>query len=395
MRGTTPGPRWGLASCADSPRPTRSARRVAAALIADRAIGAPAASGRTFTSWVLVVLLWLTMFVGPVAAKPALRLAFLPQASPQPHPSICRVIVPERNATSFGSGTLVGVRENYGLVVTNWHVVRDAAGPIQVAFPGGFRTGARVIRTDKDWDLAALAIWRPDLEPVRIATRPAQRGERLKIAGYGSGSYREATGRCTQYVAPGEKFPFEMLELSAQARQGDSGGPILNDQGELAGVLFGAGRGVTAGSYAGRVQSFLSAVWPEPGQPEGDVIAAQPVAPTPVGDPATDLAANARLPDRPQARPPTWESDEPPASQTAQTLAAVPPPTDEPRPRAAARRTAEFNPGLPRTPRETASNAAPLHWQDLAGTTTLQQVKTILAAIGLLAVVVRVLRFSK
>ena len=33
-----------------------------------------------------------------------------------------------------------------------------------------------------------------------------------------------------------------MLELSAAARDGDSGGPIFNSHGELAGVLFGASR---------------------------------------------------------------------------------------------------------------------------------------------------------
>jgi hypothetical protein len=56
-----------------------------------------------------------------------------------------------------------------------------------------------------------------------------------------------------------------MVEVSAQARQGDSGGPILNERGELAGVLFGAGFGTTSGSYAGRVKQFLIGVAPNLG----------------------------------------------------------------------------------------------------------------------------------
>lgn len=174
-----------------------------------------------------------------------------------PHPAVVRIISDDGNATSYGSGTLVARGEKVSLVVTNWHVVRDAKGEITVAFPDGFRSSARVAKMDRDWDLAALVIWSPKVEAVPIAKRAAQPGDPLAIAGYGSGQYRLTSGHCTQYVAPGLNFPYEMLELSAEARQGDSGGPIFNSQGDLAGVLFGAGRGTTSGSYSGRVYQFL------------------------------------------------------------------------------------------------------------------------------------------
>ena len=48
-----------------------------------------------------------------------------------------------------------------------------------------------------------------------------------------------------------------MVEVAVSARQGDSGGPIFNSRGELAGVLFGEGHGRTSGSYCGRVRWFL------------------------------------------------------------------------------------------------------------------------------------------
>ncbi|MCX6637175.1 MAG: hypothetical protein NT090_19130, partial [Acidobacteria bacterium] len=47
-----------------------------------------------------------------------------------PNPAVVRLMAPERDGISFGSGALVAVTETHGLVVTNWHVVRDAAGPI-------------------------------------------------------------------------------------------------------------------------------------------------------------------------------------------------------------------------------------------------------------------------
>ena len=45
-------------------------------------------------------------------------------------------------------------------------------------------------------------IWRPPIEPVKIATQPPRPGDLLTIHGYGRGQYRIATGRCTTYYAP-------------------------------------------------------------------------------------------------------------------------------------------------------------------------------------------------
>lgn len=179
-------------------------------------------------------------------------------SAPQtPHPAVVRVIAPEGVAMSLGSGTLIDKNEEHGLVVTNWHVVRDAKGPVEVVFPGGFRSTAKIIRMDRDWDLAALLITKPPVEPVPLSTVAPKPGDDLGIAGYGSGKYKMQSGRCTQYLSPGSNKPFEMIEISVAARQGDSGGPILNSRGELAGVLFGAGHGTTSGSYGGRVHQFL------------------------------------------------------------------------------------------------------------------------------------------
>ena len=176
-----------------------------------------------------------------------------------PHPAVVRVIAPGRNSVSYGSGALVAVSQYHGLVVTNWHVIREATGTIHVLFPNGFRSPATVLRADRDWDLAALAIWRPPVEPIPLAREAPRPGQWLWIAGYGKGSYRTAAGRCTQYFAPGTNMPHEIVELSVGAREGDSGGPILNERGELAGVLFGTSWGTTMGSYCGRVERFLAA----------------------------------------------------------------------------------------------------------------------------------------
>lgn len=231
-----------------------------------------------------------------------------------PLPAVTRIIVPEKDGVSYGSGTLVAVREQNGLVITNWHVVRDASGPISVLFPDAFQSPAQVLKVDQDWDLAALAIWKPNVAPMPVALQPPQPGEELAIAGYGSGQWRASMGKCTQYVSPGAQHPLEMVELAATARQGDSGGPIVNARGELAGVLFGSGHGATSGSYCGRVRQFLTSLAPEMAVDQAApspqaLVAAAPVPlpgwPSPKSPPSNSIPLTALPPaEKPAERPP-------------------------------------------------------------------------------------------
>jgi len=295
-----------------------------------------------------------------------------PQPAPaqqRPHPAVVRVIVPEQGAASFGSGALVGVSEAHGLVVTNWHVICDAAGAVTVAFPDGFRSQATVLAADRDWDLAALAIDRPPgVEPIPLAVVPPRPGDVLWIAGYGRGAYRASAGRCTQYVAPGRNLPFEMVELSTAARKGDSGGPILNARGELAGVLFGAGWGRTTGSYCGRVRWFLDSVDErfDRLRPEPQMIAqVQPPASTATEPRAPREPSEPREPVEPREPRSRWSADLPPLDQARVQGPAKPQAAGgvcEPAPLASLGRE------------EPVPSRA-------------EQIKTILAAIGLLAIV--------
>ncbi|MFM8707580.1 MAG: serine protease [Planctomycetia bacterium] len=177
-----------------------------------------------------------------------------------PHPAVVRIVAAENGGASLGSGVLVDANHQQGLVLTNWHVVRDTRSAVLVQFPDGFQTAGTVVRMDETWDLAAIVIWQPPATPVPLAATPPAPGDLLTIAGYGRGPYRAQTGRCTEYLSPGAGHPKEFVELAAGARQGDSGGPILNERGELAGVLFGQNSGRTIGSCSTRLRAFLTSV---------------------------------------------------------------------------------------------------------------------------------------
>ncbi len=308
------------------------------------------------------------------ADAPDLRTALWPFSPPRsraiydsgggpvtPHPAVARIIVPEGSATAYGTGTLVGVRDEHGLVVTNWHVVHDSQGIVEVVFPNGFRSHARPLKVDSDWDLAALVIWRPPIEPVTLATQPPRPGDPLTIHGYGQGQYRIATGRCTSYYAPHAHFPLEMVELDVEARQGDSGGPIFNQRGELAGVLFGAGEGTTLGSFGPRVSAFLASVAPDISQSPDQQQIAVADRPAPIVRPAFDRGWSAARPDYPSS---PWS-----------------PPKN-------ANKNQRTNAGAG------AANEA-LAWSDVTGSGWYDPLKSALAVVGLVVVALQLVKMVR
>lgn len=182
------------------------------------------------------------------------------EAAGQPRPVVARVTSDVGNELHSGSGVLVATRGQSGVVLTNWHVVRENRDGITVTWPDGSRSPAKLIARDHVWDLAALAVAKPKAEPVAIAAQAPKIGDRLTIAGYGpKGVYLEQTGEVTQYLSPLRMSERQFIEMKAAARDGDSGGPMFNQAGELAGVLFGQAGGLTCGSCSTRVAAFLSA----------------------------------------------------------------------------------------------------------------------------------------
>jgi hypothetical protein len=297
-----------------------------------------------------------------------------PPAQPRIHPAVARIVAPGSGSISYGSGTLVYTNDTHGVVVTNWHVINEATAPISVHFPDGFYSLGSVQDIDRDWDLALIVIRKPNAAPVPLASRAPQPGEILTIAGYGSGQYRAASGVCTQYVAPGLEFPYEMVEVAVSARQGDSGGPIFNSRGELAGVLFGEGDGRTSGSYCGRVRWFLSRVVPN--MPNSSVqVASAPLEPVTARPVSHEQQFS-------QSEPRTVHPTVPPSGFTASTSKwqTVDEPAEPAPPLVASTRAEPAGPDV-----------VQIGWHDIAGETWGQQAKTVLAGVGMLAILLHVL----
>jgi hypothetical protein len=153
-----------------------------------------------------------------------------------------------------------------------------------------------------------------------------------------------------------------MVELDVEARQGDSGGPIFNQRGELAGVLFGAGQGTTLGSFGPRVSTFLATLAPDIGQvrDQAEVAVAE--------RPAPNVVAKGSGADRRHEWPSSpWT----PAGRSQQKSS----------PRSSIGLAASA-----------VSEQAPLSWSDLSGAGWYEPVKSLLAVVGLAAIALRLVK---
>ncbi len=184
-----------------------------------------------------------------------------PLVAETPHPSVVRIRNDNGRERTIGSGTLVAKTDEQGLVVSCGHLFREYTGRVTVTFGNGESFPARVLDVDHASDLSALAVSQPSAPAAQVAQEPPRSGDPLVSCGYGPhGQFATNRGRALGYVSlngRGALGAGDVLELSGGARQGDSGGPILNGAGELAGVLFGTDGRRVEGVHCGRVREFL------------------------------------------------------------------------------------------------------------------------------------------
>lgn len=142
------------------------------------------------------------------------------------------------------------IYDNDGHIVTNNHVVADAAG-VTVIFYDGTWADAEVVATDPQADLAVLKVTAPDgypWRPLEIANNDDLRVGHSVIA-IGN-PYGYANTMTTGIIsALGRSFPTDelgasryslpdVIQTDAAINPGNSGGPLLNLQGEVVGVNF-------------------------------------------------------------------------------------------------------------------------------------------------------------
>lgn len=156
---------------------------------------------------------------------------------------------------SVGSGFVIAD----GYVVTNAHVVAGAdADGIRVADADGRSYDAIPVLFDPSLDVALLRASRLDLPALRFAGRDPARGAIAAALGYpGGGALAVLPAAVAErYPATGldiygaDRVRRDILELRAAIDRGDSGGPLILEDGTVGGVVFAESRTNDAVGYA-------------------------------------------------------------------------------------------------------------------------------------------------
>jgi S1-C subfamily serine protease len=137
-------------------------------------------------------------------------------------------------ATGFAAG---GDR-----VVTVAHVL-DGGGALTVD-----GRPARIVRVDRRDDLALLAV--RGLRGARVRTHTGARDVQLLLRGGARAARVRRAITATVRIEPAAPVRRPALDLAADVAAGDSGAPLVDRSGRVAGVLFATSRGRAHTAYA-------------------------------------------------------------------------------------------------------------------------------------------------
>lgn len=142
-----------------------------------------------------------------------------------------------RPVFSVGSGFIV---DSKGFIITNAHVVEDST-KVTVRLQNGEQYVARIVGTDEETDLAVLKIETENLLPtIKFGDSTAMRvGDWVLAIGSPFGLEQTVTAgiiskvqRETPVSTPFQKF----IQTDAAINRGNSGGPLVNMNGEVIGI---------------------------------------------------------------------------------------------------------------------------------------------------------------
>ena len=132
---------------------------------------------------------------------------------------------------SRGTGFSIGQE---GLIVTNRHVI-EGQQMIAVSFPGGELFEGKVVASYVDVDLAFIQISGADEMPILpLSENVANIGDKIYVIG----NPLKFTQIVNEGVILDNYFQEELVSISAPIYRGNSGSPVINEDGQVVAVVF-------------------------------------------------------------------------------------------------------------------------------------------------------------
>jgi S1-C subfamily serine protease len=158
-------------------------------------------------------------------------------------PSLVQVVRQDASGASVGTGAGVVVNAS-GAVLTALHVVDGAEG-VQVRFAEGTVAEAQVRTRRAEDDIAVLTVDRlPEVVVPAVLGGGAQVGQEVIAVGHPFGLSRSVSAgvvsgldRSVRLDGGGELDG--LIQFDAAVNPGNSGGPLLNEAGQVVGIVTG------------------------------------------------------------------------------------------------------------------------------------------------------------
>ena len=203
-------------------------------------------AGRVYNRVVLDSLTADTQTDAPVAATPIKSYS-------------AKVVVDAPTFQDIATGTLI----RSDLILTNWHALRSYGtnAKLIVELADGSAVTATVLKKDKEKDLALLELSKPCILPnLGLSPNEPGKDQQLTIAGFAKGhEYRIVSGKVVgrRSATKAEKGPGILFLMDCCVTGGMSGSAAVDENGQLAGVIFGCKDGFTYGAGVDTVRDFL------------------------------------------------------------------------------------------------------------------------------------------
>ncbi|HSP10000.1 MAG TPA: MarP family serine protease [Candidatus Dormibacteraeota bacterium] len=160
--------------------------------------------------------------------------------------------------SSFGCGGLVtgsGFPVGVGYFVTNAHVVSGTSNHVIIT-PGGKEMKAAVVYFDPEKDVAVLYV--PEYRGPGLTFGPAQRGTDAAVIGYPGGGPQKVVAAVVDGTIDAEGRDIynenlvtrQIYVMQASVHPGNSGGPLVDLQGRVLGIVFATSAGNPNQAYA-------------------------------------------------------------------------------------------------------------------------------------------------